>query len=364
MSAHFPYTQIDGSFLTDKAIHPVGAGNRDFMDSGGVKPQRPTPAGPTRGRPKKWERNTLKYGDAIFKFGRPDDIIIPVMGPTGSGKSAFINTLLGKDVAEVGHGLGSCTSQLQHFVTESVPSEFEFLKGRRLIFVDTPGFNDTRPEMTDMEILRRISAWLAYSYADGIKLGGVVYLYDMSQSRVAGTTLQQFEVFREMCGPTALTAVVLMSTKWDEISLEQGIRREEESLTGLLWKPMISAGSSVKRYQNTSQSAWEVIKVILHKVQNTHNVDSLKIQRELVDQNRRIPETRAGKLLYTRPQNTAEIRKNFTNEYHESAGNLNSLRPELYQQHLCETSMLQNSHKVSFIRRVLIFGCLASCLGL
>lgn len=39
---------------------------------------------------------------------RPDDIIIPVMGITGSGKSTFIAHCTG-DADTIGHGLESCT---------------------------------------------------------------------------------------------------------------------------------------------------------------------------------------------------------------------------------------------------------------
>jgi signal recognition particle receptor subunit beta len=38
---------------------------------------------------------------------RPDDIIIAVMGITGSGKTTFISHFADKDV-EIGHGLESC----------------------------------------------------------------------------------------------------------------------------------------------------------------------------------------------------------------------------------------------------------------
>jgi ABC-type hemin transport system ATPase subunit len=38
----------------------------------------------------------------------PSDIIIPVMGATGAGKSTFIQNATGQHV-EVGHGLESCT---------------------------------------------------------------------------------------------------------------------------------------------------------------------------------------------------------------------------------------------------------------
>ncbi len=62
----------------------------------------------------------------------------------------------------VGHSLQSCTATLNP-VEVKFPPEKEHLRnqGRRLIIVDTPGFDDTFVD--DSEILRRVSVWLALS---------------------------------------------------------------------------------------------------------------------------------------------------------------------------------------------------------
>jgi hypothetical protein len=57
----------------------------------------------------------------------------------------------------VGHELKSCTADLKHdFIQISGRPN---LNGRRIVIVDTPGFDDTYTE--DHEILRRIAVWLA-----------------------------------------------------------------------------------------------------------------------------------------------------------------------------------------------------------
>jgi polynucleotide 5'-kinase involved in rRNA processing len=43
----------------------------------------------------------------IVRICRNDDIVIAVMGPTGSGKSKFVSWLTGQSV-QVGHELKSC----------------------------------------------------------------------------------------------------------------------------------------------------------------------------------------------------------------------------------------------------------------
>ena len=59
-------------------------------------------------------------------------------------------------MVKVGHELNSCTASIQHVIIPHPTDE-----GRRIILVDTPGFDDTYTP--DVEILKRISLWLARS---------------------------------------------------------------------------------------------------------------------------------------------------------------------------------------------------------
>jgi hypothetical protein len=72
----------------------------------------------------------------------------------------FVNAVSGRTAMEVGHGLDSCTTLLTPIVVDITKGSF---KGRRLVLVDTPGFDDTSRD--DSEILHRIALWLAASYA-------------------------------------------------------------------------------------------------------------------------------------------------------------------------------------------------------
>jgi hypothetical protein len=113
-----------------------------------------------------------------------------------------VNNVLGREEAQVSDGFKSCTRQLAHYIIEphqlagklksvggskmdgesepegvskvggqSEPEEGLNVEGklageleienRRIVLVDTPGFDDT--EISDSEILRRIAVWLASS---------------------------------------------------------------------------------------------------------------------------------------------------------------------------------------------------------
>ncbi|GLB39664.1 putative 50S ribosome-binding GTPase [Lyophyllum shimeji] len=219
----------------------------------------------------KGRKALVEKTDNIMVDARETDVVIPVMGPTGVGKSTFINNVIGTEtdaVASVGHDLKSHTAKLQHFVIVH-PKD----PTRRLVLVDTPGFDDTYVD--DSEILRRIAVWLAQSYSDRMTLAGV-----------------NLEMFRELCGDKAVTNVVLATTKWADVPADVGDRREQQ-LKEKYWDKMLKLGSHMMRLDTTSESAWKLINHILEN----KAVDQLLIQEELVDLQRILPETAAGRAL-------------------------------------------------------------------
>lgn len=106
----------------------------------------------------------------------PADILVFVVGPTGVGKSTFINNYIGQRLAKTCNlfDMESCTHDLEHF---PIPPEGP----ERLILVDTPGFNATN--MTSgSETLERIKRWCkAHCGAAGKTCGGLIYLHDVDR---------------------------------------------------------------------------------------------------------------------------------------------------------------------------------------
>jgi len=254
--------------------------------------------------PGKWKKQ-VQQGDALVKDPKPTDIVIPVMGPTGVGKSTFINSLLGVNRMKVGLDLESCTSNLESVVVHDIPNHPK-LKGRRLIIVDTPGFDDTWKD--DVEILRRIVVWLASAYDSNMKLGGVIYLHEITQTRMLGTSRKNFSMFQQLCGKKAHAVVILGTTKWAEVKPNIGEEREKQ-LRENYWKDMLSQGSNMARVQNTKESAWALLDPILTNVEKKAVKVALKIQVELVELQLLIPETKAGQELRYTLQQLLEMQK-------------------------------------------------------
>jgi hypothetical protein len=131
-------------------------------------------------------------------------------------------------------------------------------------------------------------------------LGGVVYLHDISQDRFSGTAKKNLEMFHVLCGDAALKKVVLVTSKWGRLSIGDGKSREDE-LKKVHWQSLIKSGSEVRSFQGDYESAWDVINLFLERASDEKRrritTIGLKIQREMVDAHKIIPQTKAGKKL-------------------------------------------------------------------
>ena len=104
-------------------------------------------------------------------------------------------------------------------------------------------------------------------------------------------------MFQELCGRDNFQNVVLVTTMWNEVSQDEGQRREEE-LYNKFWHWMIGLGSTTHRFDLTEESAWDIINCI--SVSPPDERRPLQIQREMVDEHKPIHMTSAGKTLLDR----------------------------------------------------------------
>ncbi|KAF1850456.1 uncharacterized protein K460DRAFT_412159 [Cucurbitaria berberidis CBS 394.84] len=207
--------------------------------------------------------------------------MILVMGVTGSGKSYFINKLAQGSVTE-GAGLRSETETCQ-IVRVGV--------GRHEVaVVDTPGFDDTT--RSDAEILEEVTEFLCTQYELGIPLKGIIYMHRITDNKMSGSAQRYFEMFNCLCGERNFGNVVLLTTMWSELKEEgKGLERERE-LRRDFWNAMSAKGSTIRRFDGSSSMAGAFICRLMRK----ENI-VLDIQNELVEQGKRLEETKAGKVL-------------------------------------------------------------------
>jgi hypothetical protein len=138
-----------------------------------------------------------------------------------------------------------------------------------------------------------------------MKLGGVIYLHDITQPRMVRSTRNNFSVFNKLCGKDAFASIVLGTTRWSDISLIEA-QNHLEALSQTVWKDMIKRGSIVQQVDNTKASAWLTIYLILGRLQEQQGTTIggslekftvLKIQQEIVNLQKTVCSTEAGRAL-------------------------------------------------------------------
>jgi hypothetical protein len=200
--------------------------------------------------------------------------------------------------------------------------------------------------------------------------GGVIYLHDISQTRMLGTTRKNFDIFRKLCGEGTYGSVILGSTKWAAVSPEVGAQREGE-LIDTFWKEIIFGGSRTLKFENTRNSAWNIINAILDKFEDrsrehapsrrkgdkkAFDPDTLLIQTELVDLQRLIPETEAGKTLRYTLQELYEMQVKMGQKLKAQSGNAELMAQlEENRGQIRRTLSKIKDLKVPLSRRIVIF---------
>ena len=155
--------------------------------------------------------------------------------------------------------------------------------------IDTPGFDDTN--RSDTEVLREIATWLTDSYANGIKLHGILYLHRITDVRMQGSARKNLFMFKKLCGPNALKNVFLVTTMWEKVDFSEGCRRESQLVdTEEFWGWMKAQGSHIVRHQNNEDSA----RKILEQLMSSHSKVVLNIQQQMVEEKRTLDKTDAG----------------------------------------------------------------------
>lgn len=108
----------------------------------------------------------------MVEQGNPNNVpekLFVVMGPTGAGKSAFINTIMGREVAKEGEKddyNNSCTRDIKVYSHQAMDSEHlkKVFPGEQqkvvLNFIDTIGFDDVDQNFTNDEILDLVKSEL------------------------------------------------------------------------------------------------------------------------------------------------------------------------------------------------------------
>ncbi|KDR82210.1 hypothetical protein GALMADRAFT_207510 [Galerina marginata CBS 339.88] len=110
--------------------------------------------------------------------------------------------------------MSTCTTKIKSKAKNPSVGCRSMLQGRRLVIVDTPGFNDVKA-LTDTAILLQIADWLERRLSNRLTLGGIIYLQDINSDRISLAELAQTALRASFSSDTTFGKLVFATTKWD-----------------------------------------------------------------------------------------------------------------------------------------------------
>ncbi|KAK3299904.1 uncharacterized protein B0H64DRAFT_437112 [Chaetomium fimeti] len=147
------------------------------------------------------------------------EVTLLLIGPTGSGKSAFVKEVagLGGNDIQVGHGPNPCTSRCKVY---RVP-----LYGTTFALIDTPGLEDVAGASRNLGVLQEIVNQLK-GLGNDAKVTGAIYFHKITDKRFTGTSKFNFDIFKAICGEAFYPRMACVTTMWNHIRAEKMMQYE------------------------------------------------------------------------------------------------------------------------------------------
>ncbi|KAF9054792.1 hypothetical protein BJ165DRAFT_1523271 [Panaeolus papilionaceus] len=201
-------------------------------------------------------RNIRVTGEISLEKYKTDEYgyTILILGPTGAGKSSFLEALAGpsQKLSLSSNQLAGYTQHISPFTL--VNAKFK-MYGDPITLVDTPGFSDSK--FSEKEILDMVNDW--------INQQRILYLVPINGTRLPGTqrrTLEMLRTFLKSSAQRNLTHLTFVTTMWDMLYSEGALSRGQsnfEELHDKQLKDFIDEGARMVKFTNTPLSALQVL---------------------------------------------------------------------------------------------------------
>ncbi|USP77085.1 hypothetical protein yc1106_04359 [Curvularia clavata] len=217
-----------------------------------------------------------------------NEVVIGVVGVTGSGKSSFIKRVT------------QCSDILTSTDTESLTQEIAQYRfqsaGITYVLVDTPGFDDSQRD--DEDVYRELARWMAQAFQKGQLLNGLLYLQAVNIPRQRGSQIRNLLMFKKLCGNNNFKNIVL-GLSFCDMETETTIqsRRQELTDTWEWWGEMVSKGSRIERIPYQRDECIGLLAQFAPQPKVT-----LRVQEEIVNHGRSVDDTEAAKTIVHREE--------------------------------------------------------------
>ncbi|KAF9049179.1 hypothetical protein BJ165DRAFT_1526542 [Panaeolus papilionaceus] len=179
-----------------------------------------------------------------------------IMGPTGAGKSSFIEALAGDSQT-----LSISKNQLAGYTQTVTAYHLKNVKrwGGEIYVVDSPGFADSK--ISESEIMDMVRKWLRDNRLTYIH--HILFFIPINETRLAGTKRRTIEMIKAFLRPTSdLSSVQFVTTMWDTLHNERMLERAESNFAQLrdeILKEFTTGEAKITRFENTRNSALHVL---------------------------------------------------------------------------------------------------------
>jgi len=166
--------------------------------------------------------------------------------------------------------------------------------GFRVHLIDTPGFDSIGS--SDAALLQDVAVCLNNAYISGAQISGIIYLHPINSTRVQGSAMKCLRIIKKICGPEALSLILLGSTMWDKEDPEIAKRRQDElTRTADFWGSMIEDGCKTFRFLNDQASALLACDYLIEQRRKERFREvTLALQHQMVNECRALNATDAG----------------------------------------------------------------------
>ncbi|KAF9031603.1 hypothetical protein BJ165DRAFT_1535369 [Panaeolus papilionaceus] len=191
--------------------------------------------------------------------------LILLLGPTGTGKSNFIECLAGnKGLRISGDSLESVTQEVAMYQLVNVMSkDYQDQYVQEVFLVDAPGFCDR--QLSEVQIVTMIQEWFRKFEGHNLyfSLHGFLFFHRITDRRVGGSLKRTILLLKKLVGtssPQPWPGVV--TTMWDTFSTAEQIRVADEKLQQLMDEHLEDAlgqDTIVLKFYNDQKSALKII---------------------------------------------------------------------------------------------------------
>ena len=188
-------------------------------------------------------------------------------------------------------------------------------------------------------------------YSKKVKLAGMLYLHRITDVRMQGSALKNVHMFKELCGEGSLSTVVLATTMWNvlgqsRLSHEAAVERENELVQNdNFWGYMAKKGSSVVRHLGDTESAQNIISILVDKKESI----VLDLQRQMVDEKQTLDQTAAGRFVQ---QELLEARKRYERDLLDYQQSMEHALKEKDAEMIASIASQQREHEAKAARAI------------